>query len=84
MAKNKEKDTYYDDGRTIVDMNVDGMPWYNPNRTERKKKNKDHDKPTFKERMAMIFGAYRAAFPFVLATIFAFGIVAIVLYLWLS
>lgn len=78
----KKKDVYYDDGRTIVNMNVEGMPWYNPNRTERKKK--DKDKPRFKERMAMVFGAYRAFLPFVLATVIAFGIVAVILYLWLS
>lgn len=81
MAKKKKND-YYDDGRTIVNMNVDGMPWYNPNRTDRKKK--DKDKPSFKERMAMIFGAYRAFLPFVGITIAAFAIVALLLYLWLS
>ena len=82
MAKGKKKEVYYDDGRTIVNMNVEGMPWYNPNRSERKKK--DKDKPRFKERMAMVFGAYRAFLPFVLATVIAFGIVAVILYLWLS
>ena len=81
MAKNNKKDIY-DDGRTIVDMNVDGMPWYNPNRTEGKQNEKD--KPRFKERMAMIFGAYRAFLPFILATVVAFGIVALLIYLWLS
>ena len=29
LRKNKRR--YDDDGRTIADMNVDGMPWYNPN-----------------------------------------------------
>ena len=83
MAKKKrEKPHVYDDGHTIVDMNVEGMPWYNPTRTERKKN--DKDKPTFKERMAMIFGAYRALLPFVLATLLAFALVAVLMYLWLS
>lgn len=82
MAKKKEKPQYYDDGRTIVDMNVEGMPWYNPNRTDRKKNNKD--RPRFKERMAMIFGAYRAFLPFVIATVGAFAVVAALMYLWLS
>lgn len=81
MAKKKKND-YYDDGRTIVNMNVDGMPWYNPNRTDRKKK--DKDRPRFKERMAMIFGAYRAFLPFVAITVGAFTVVALLLYLWLS
>ena len=83
MAKEKKKKTpIYDDGRTIVDMNVDGMPWYNPTRTDRKKN--DKDKPRFKERMAMIWGAYRALLPFVGLTVLAFGLVAVLIYLWLS
>ncbi len=32
--KKKEKVTFVDDGRTIADMNVDGMPWYNPSKKE--------------------------------------------------
>ena len=28
MAKNKKKPSFIDDGRTIADMNVEGMPWY--------------------------------------------------------
>ena len=80
--KKKEKPQIYDDGRTIVNMNVEGMPWYDPNRGERKKK--DKDRPTFKERMAMVFGAYRAFLPYVLATVLAFTVVALLLYLWLS
>ena len=80
--KKKEKPQVYDDGRTIVDMNVEGMPWYNPNRAERKKN--DKDRPTFKERMAMIWGAYRAFLPYVLATVVAFAVVALLIYLWLS
>ena len=79
--KKKDKTPIYDDGHTIVDMNVDGMPWYNPYRGERKKR--DKDKPTFKERMAMIFGAYRAFLPFIAATVVAFTLVAVLLYLWL-
>ena len=81
MAKKKDKTPIYDDGHTIVDMNVDGMPWYNPNRTKDKK---DRDKPRFKERMAMIFGAYRAILPFALLVVAAFSVVALVIYLWLQ
>ena len=81
MAKDR-KDDIYDDGRTIVDMNVDGMPWYNPNRTDNKQAEKD--KPRFKERLAMIWGAYRAFLPFILATVVAFALVALLIFLWLS
>lgn len=30
MKKKKEKVIYVDDGRTIANMNIEGMPWYNP------------------------------------------------------
>ena len=30
MAARKPKEIPGDDGRTVVDMNVDGMPWYVP------------------------------------------------------
>ncbi|MBE6754759.1 MAG: phage holin family protein [Ruminococcaceae bacterium] len=32
----KDKQPFEDDGRTIANMDIPGMPWYNP---ERKKKN---------------------------------------------
>lgn len=83
MAKvKKEKTPIYDDGHTIVDMNVEGMPWYNPNRTDGKKK--DKDKPSRKERRAMVSGAYKAILPYVLLTVLAFALVAVLVYLWLS
>lgn len=28
MEKKRKKEEYVDDGRTIVNMNVEGMPWY--------------------------------------------------------
>ena len=33
MAK-KKKTKFVDDGRTIADMNVEGMPWYTPGKKE--------------------------------------------------
>ena len=54
-----------DDGRTIVNMNVDGFSWYQPNLSEKKKKN-DPDKPTRKETLAMIWAAYRTMLPYAL------------------
>ena len=56
--KEKEKIVYVDDGRTIVDMDVEGFPWHGD-----KKRKKDPDSPTFREKLAMAFGAYRAYFP---------------------
>ena len=28
--KKRDKEKFEDDGRTIANMNVEGMPWYNP------------------------------------------------------
>ena len=80
MKKNKQP--FYDDGRTIVDMNVEGMPWYDPHRSEKKdKKNKDN--PTRKEKRAMIWGAYKAHLPMLITSVCCLTIVAILMYLWL-
>ena len=71
MAKRKRK-CDDDDGRVIVSMNVDGMPWYNPGRTEtiserERREEADSQKPEYyaedkltkEERRAILFGAMR-------------------------
>jgi hypothetical protein len=78
----KKKEPFYDDGRTIVDMNVEGMPWYSPHRGNKDKK--DKDTPTRKEKRAMIWGAYKAHLPMLLVSVCCFTIVAILMYLWLQ
>ena len=35
----KKQNKWVDDGRTVADMNVEGMPWYNPG----KKRRQDHE-----------------------------------------
>lgn len=59
MRKNK-KDEWVDDGKTIANMNVDGMPWYNP---EKREKSKDEEKInlTPKEKRAFIWATIRSA-----------------------
>lgn len=81
--KKSKKPPVYDDGRTIVDMNVDGMPWYDPHRSERKKRDKK-DRPTFKERLAMIAGAYRATILPMLIFLGGLVVVMLLIFLWLS
>lgn len=51
------KDDYEDDGRTIADMNVDGMPWYEPRRQD------NEEKPDLSpaEQRALIGSALKAA-----------------------
>lgn len=62
MAKNKKKPSFVDDGRTIADMNVEGMPWYSEqkNKPENKGEN-DFTDLTFKEKRAMMRGILGAA-----------------------
>lgn len=58
-----------DDGRTIADMNVDGMPWYRP------PKETDSEKPKLSKQEARwaVWGALRAALliAFIFAGVFA-------------
>lgn len=62
MAKNKKKPSFIDDGRTIADMNVEGMPWYSgeKNKKDNKREN-DFTDLTFKEKRAMMRGIFGAA-----------------------
>lgn len=61
MAK-KKKTKFVDDGRTIADMNVEGMPWYTPGKKEEGQKDtpKEYDL-TRKEMFAMMRGILGAA-----------------------
>ena len=53
--KRQKKQPDWDDGRTVANMNVEGMPWYHP---DSGKKVREEDKPTRKEKRAMIRAAY--------------------------
>ena len=60
--KNKE---FIDDGRTIADMNVEGMPWYQPERKEQNGSAKQNsfwqDELSKAEKRAMMTGIMGAA-----------------------
>ena len=79
--KRQKKQPDWDDGRTIANMNVEGMPWYHP---ESGKKVREEDKPTRKEKRAMIRAAYLAYLPRILAILFGFGVTILIVYLWLN
>ena len=36
MEKKRREDAFEDDGRTIADMNVEGMPWYHRSQSDRR------------------------------------------------
>lgn len=76
-----------EDNKTIVNMNVEGMPWFNKN----EKKHQEHfnqlskmEKITFKERLAMIRGAYAVILPIVLGMAAVFFVGYFLLYLYLT
>ena len=80
-----KKDKFVDDNRTIIEMNVDGMPWYDGNGPHDKKTDKkDNDKPTKRELIKMIFGLYKAMLPFLLLALACFTAVFVLLFLALK
>ena len=61
MMKNK-KEEFIDDGRTIANMDVEGMPKYNKKQTNRKK---EYD-VSKSEKRHMILASYKAYLPVLL------------------
>lgn len=65
MTKKKPDLPEGDDGRTIANMNVEGMPWYVPggpvSRKERKKKAAEDPPLTREESRYYTWGALKAA-----------------------
>ena len=56
--KNKKKD--WDDGRTVANMNVEGMPWYVPDKKEKTSESEPVEL-TKKETFAMMKGVLGAS-----------------------
>ena len=58
MKRNKDKKPKFeDDGRTIANMNVEGMPWYNPSKDiSHSSSAQDFGDLTPKEKRAMMRG----------------------------
>ena len=77
MSERKNKVEYIDDGHTIYNMDVDGLP-------NRVIKNKSGIYLTKKEQRAAIRGAFAHYLPPLLISILCFSIVMILIYLWLS
>ena len=75
MAK-KEKQTYIDDGHTVYNMDVDGMP-------NRIIKNKSGMYLSKDERKAAIKGAFAHYLPILFIAILCFSLVMLLMYFWL-
>lgn len=74
----KEKIIWIDDGSTVSDMNVEGMPWYVKGGHKKKKP----DRLKFKEKLAVVFGAYKAYLPFLITIILSIAFVFVLIWLW--
>lgn len=83
--KKAKKDEFEDDGRTIVDMNVDGFSWYQPNRSHKREKEKRDpaDRLSRREVLALIGGAYKAMLPYILIAVGGLVVGFVVAALWL-
>lgn len=80
----KSKSEFYDDGRSIVDMNVEGFSWYTPNRYKREKQQLADLKVTRKETRAMILGALSVMLPAALTMMALFFGAFLLIALWLK
>lgn len=74
----KKKQKFIDDGRTIYNMDVDGMPH------RRKKEDPNGVYLTKKERKAAIIAAILHFMPILFGVILCFTIVMVLLYFWLK
>jgi len=87
MTRKKPELPEGDDGRTIVNMNVEGMPWYSPggrlSKEERKQKAQREAPLTKQESRYYTWGALKAAL--LVTGVMCAGIVLFVLfcvYVW--
>ena len=80
----KKKPEFVDDGRTIANMNVDGMPWYNPAGSETSESTESsgivrvEDDLTLKEKAAMTKGVLLAGL--LVGGVFALGFTIFILF----
>jgi hypothetical protein len=68
----KQKDKYQDDGQTVANMNVEGLPWYMSEKQVKAKKKMLDLGLSSKERRAIAFGAFLAYLPLFLTIIAGF------------
>lgn len=78
MKKNNEQ--YYDDGRTIANMDIEGMP----NRIKKSQKRKSQYDVSKEEKRHLIFAAYKAMLPILLCGIVGMTLAMLLIMLWLG
>jgi len=86
MARRRRPEDYPDDdGRTIADMNVEGMPWYLRRREEPRSDGGVHYQMTREEQRAYTWAAVKAGLlvALVFGTVFALFI-AFCVFVWFA
>lgn len=80
MKKKQKKDKiiYIDDGSTVADMNVEGFSWY----VKGGHKKRDPEKLTLREKLSIVFGAYRAYLPYLAILIVTLGLLFLLFKVW--
>lgn len=77
--KKKYKEKFVDDGRTIANMNVDGMPWYNPQKEDYAPSDKiKKEPPSAMETLSIMKGVTLAAL--LVAGVFVIGFALFILF----
>lgn len=74
-------DRFEDDGRTVADMNVEGMPWYTPGKKPSESQSETDQEPitlTKAEGRALMGGVVLAAL--LIAAVFALAILGFILF----
>ena len=77
MTRNKQTPEW-DDGRTIANMNVEGMPWYAPDDGIPKPESTRGDQLTKKQMRMYTMGALKAGL--LIAGVFSLGLILFVLF----
>jgi hypothetical protein len=78
MIKERNKKRYIDDGRTIYNMDLDGMPG------RRRSQRKDGIDLTKRERRALIKAAFANYSPIFIGVLICFGFTIFLINIWLS
>ncbi|MGL4738735.1 MAG: hypothetical protein ACRCW2_14880 [Cellulosilyticaceae bacterium] len=82
--KTKKKTEFVDDGRTIANMNVEGLPWYISKDAYQTKSQLQELHLTKEERRAMIWAAMSMMIPIlVVVTLSFFGVFLFLDIFWL-
>ena len=80
--KNKQLSAEDDDSRTIANMNVEGMPWYQPEKhvkPDSQKQEAQTSVPGWKETLSYILGVWKASA--MLVSIYSVTLIIVILVL---